>query len=797
MFSELRFAFRTLFREPLFTLSAVAVLALGMGSTTAIYTLLQNLLLAPLPYADSHRLVWIWNQPRQAGLESQGFIGADLEDFRGIAQSFERVAGMLPGAWSIVTNGQARYVWGARVQPGFFEILGVQPFLGRGFLPEEFHRGREMTAIFSYASWQRYYGGDPGIVGRKIQIEGSTFEIAGIMPADFPLSEEYELLAPFPLESPYTQIRVHMFPAIGKLKSGVSLAQARAETGALDAELARRHPDERAWRIRLVTFSDQASGGLGNTLWILAASVGCVLLMACSNAASLILARGVGRGRQMAVRATLGAGSGRLIRQTLLETGVIALAAGLLGWLAAVASVHLVQVLEPDALPHGRTIRADFGVMAFAFFLSLATGVIFGLLPALRLARVDLRDALQESGRGGTSSRDSHRLRSALVVLEVAAGVVLMTSAGLLARSFRELTRVNRGYDASHALTMTVTFSDPHWGMARRRGFIERLTAELERLPGVAAVGASSSVPLANEGMSLGLWVDTQPVTPDSQIQTDHRAVTPGYFDALRIPLAAGRFFTAADQPESPLVALVNDVFAARFFPAGNTLGRNLLIKDAGRLTSYEVVGIVRGYRDVNLGEPPRSEVFTAFAQTTLRQMTLVLRTAGDPSALAAAASKLVASVDPEVPVHAVSTMEDRERRAVSVLRVRSAVLILFSTVAVLLTSLGLYGVIACGVAARRREFGIRVALGARPGQVCWPVVRSGLQLTLAGLALGLAGAAVAARLLSRFLFGVGAADPPSYLVTVAVMLLVAVVASFLPAWRATQVNPLEALREE
>jgi putative ABC transport system permease protein len=801
--SDVRYGLRALVREPAFTLAAAVILALGIGATTAIFTLVRALLFEPLPYPGGERLVWIWNIAPRSGFGLRGLYGADFLEIRGQNRSFERMGGFMIGSWNVTGLAEPERLAGAAVTEDFFETLGMRPFTGRPFLPEEYRTGREKVVIFSYAFWRRRFGGDRNILGRRVTLDGIPFEVVGIMPRQFALATEYDLWIPLPRDSAFvTARRLHSVQTFGRLKNDVRLEQARTEAQAIGADLERRYPEDQGYELKLVTFLDQEAGPVRRMLWIFAAAVACVLLISCSNVASLLLARGAGRVREMAVRAAAGASRARLTRQLLVESGLLALAGGALGLPLAVAGVRLLVVLDPNALPRAGEIRTDLRALAFTFLLSLATGLVFGIMPALRGSRVSLSEALKEGGRSGPGGRKGNRLRAALVVIQVALGVLLMASAGLLARSLRQLNQVRPGYDTRHVLTMQlaltgVRYRDP----AECVRFFERLIGQIERLPGVDAVGSTNYLPLDGAKHMAGLWLDSQPVHDEqTKIVLDNRVVTPGYFRAMGVPLVAGRFFSWTDRAETPKVVIVNEVFAGRFFPRGDALGRRITLTTVGpgnAQSAYEIVGVVGSFRESSLAEEPDREIFTVYTQTTILGQTLVVRTAGEPAPLSAAVRDAIAANDRDVPMYDVRTMQEQMDRSLAQPRFRGALIGVFSLVALALASFGVYGVIACAAAERKREIGIRVALGARPELVRRMIVLQGLKLTAFGLVLGVAGAAGAARLLEGFLFGVGASDPPTYVTTAAVFLAVTAAAAYVPARRATRMDPLAALREE
>ncbi len=789
-----------LFRTPGFSFAAALVLALGLGATTAIFTLVERVLLSPLPYPDAGRLVWIWNVPPRSATGLRGLFATDIDEIRRESRVFESLGGSFPGSWNVTGAGEPQRLAGVRVTADYFPTLGIQPQIGRVFLPEEYRNGREMVAILSYSFWRNHLGGDPNIVGRRLSMDGIPFEIVGVMPPEFAPSPDNDLWAPLPPESPYAVGRTwRRVLTCARLKPGVEREQAQAEMDRIAADLASRFPEDRGFGLKVVTFLDQEVGSVRNTLWIFAAAVGCVLLIACSNVASLLLARGAVRVREMAVRAAVGASRGVLVRQLLIESGLLAIGGALLGLPLAIFGLRLLIALDPKALPRAQEIHLDGRILAFSFLLALATALIFGIIPALRGSRVGLRGLMTSGGRSGTGGRDGNRLRSILVVTEVALGVVLLASAGLLARSFHQLSEVRPGYDTSNVVTMQFSLSDARYkDLGRCEKFFERVVTQLEQTPGVESAGTTHRLPLRKDRQTAGIWLDSQPVHSEAtKIVLDNRVVSPGYFRTMGIPLLAGRFFEWTDRADSTHVVIVNDAFAREFFPRGDELGKRITMDVGGVPWVGEIVGVVGSYREVDLAEEPSRELFTSYSQTTIQGNTLLVRSSAGTADVVSAVRSAIDSVDPEVAFYNVRTMKQLVADSVAQPRLRSLLLAVFSAVALILASLGIYGVIACSVAERKKEIGIRIALGAEASEIRNMVLAQGLKLTVIGLALGLAGAAAATRLIEGFLFGVGANDPFTYVMTCVVFIAIAILASYFPARRAMRVDPIVALREE
>jgi putative ABC transport system permease protein len=791
-------SFRTYLRAPGFTAAAVLVLGLGIGATTAIFTLVNSLLLKPLPYPESERLVWVWDIPPHSGYGYNALLGPDFLEIKAQNQSFSSIGGMARMSWNVTGAGEPQRLSGALVTEGFFETLGVRPLLGRTFTAGEYHSGQGTAVVFSYGFWMQRFGGDRQIAGRHVSLDGIAYEVVGIMPPEFVLGNDFDMWAPLPAEHRFLSDRHYRhLRTFARLKPGVDVRQAQTEMLARAADFAQRNPFDREYSIRLQGFDDQAVGSVRTTLWVFAAAVASVLLIACSNVASLLLARGAVRVREMAVRAAVGASRIALVRQLLLESALLGLAGGAVGIPLAVWGVQLLLALDPSAFPRSGEIHADGTVLAFAVLLSLLTGLVFGIVPALRGSRISLVDALKEGGRGGTAGLQGNRFRSALVVLEVALGVVLMATAGLLSRSFLALTEVRPGYDGRNVLAMDFALTDVRYRDVNICAqFFERLINQVGQLPGVEAAGSTNFLPLGKDKNLTNVWLDSEPLhTQETSINLDNRVVTPGYFRAMGVPLLAGRFFEWSDRRETPHVLIVNEAFARQFYPRG-AVGRRLATEFGGDWAG-EIIGVVGDYRERSVSEQPTLELFSVLNQTPVAGQTLTVRSNRDSASLIAGIQGVLASMDRDVPFFNPRTMQQQLDQSIAQPRLRGVLLGLLSIVALALASMGVYGVIACAVAERRKEIGIRLALGAQAAEVRRMVVIQGLRLTLAGLVLGLAGAMAATRLLQGLLFGVGPGDPITFFTTAGVFVTVAFVASFLPARRATSVDPLTVLREE
>jgi putative ABC transport system permease protein len=669
---------------------------------------------------------------------------------------------------------------------------------GRVFFSEEYVRGHSREVILTYAFWSRYFLSDQGILGKPIDLDGTPFVVVGILGMDFPLDQEYQVLAPLVVDSPALESGVRAFRVFGRLKSGKTPAQASAELPSVASQLRELQPAQAGWGFQLILFSDKILGNVRQNLLAFAAAAGCLLLIVCANVTSLFTARVANRGREMAIRAAVGAQRSHLIGQLLRESLMVALLGGLLSYPLALGSLRAILLLDPSVLPRLYQIRPDITTVLLCLLLSILTGLAFGIVPAWRASRADLQRVLREGDRGGSLSRGSSRFRSGLVSAEVTLGVILLASSLLFARSFERLSNANAGFEPRGTLTFQVTMTGPgHRRPEEQLAFYEQLITRIERLPGVTAVGSSTILPLDGEIHLTGFWPDSQAEkNPSTLIQTDLREITPGFFPAIGISLHSGRMFTWADRTPGLAVAIVNRAFERAWYPGG-ALGHHLIQNGYKGPQTLEIIGVSEDVRELRLDQEPRPELFLPLTQAPVEIQAFVVRASGVLSTLAPAIRQEASMLDPRVPLERMRTMQENVDRSISTPRLRRTLLVLFASIAVLLSALGLYGLISLMVAERRREIGIRMALGAQLRDVRWMVVANGLVWTGAGLVAGLAGAYAAARWMESLLYGVRPEDFLIYLATILVFLVVASVASYLPVRRITALEPLSALREE
>jgi predicted permease len=798
---DLRQAWRSLRHTPGFTAVAVLTLGLGIGGNVAIFSVVRHVLLQPLPYPEPERLVVIWENDRLRGTTREGTSGPDFRDFEQRLRSFERLAARQRSNLTLASReGEAVRLPASLVTPGYFAMLGVEPLLGRSFEEADTRAGSAPVAVLGERLWRSRFGADPGVLGLSLPLDGRATTVVGVVPetARLPFSDE-ALFAPL-AESPRLGFRgVHSLLALGRIRASVSHEQAQQDISRVMAELEKEYPEDNQGRgAVLVPFQEQLTGDVRPALLVLLAAVGVVLLVACANVANLLLARGLGRARELGLRTALGAGPWRLARLVLTESLMLALLGGALGIGLAWAGVRALVAAAPEQLPRIEAIEVDITALLVALGLSLATGLVFGLLPALRGALSRPLDALRDGGR----TTGSGRARNALVVAEVALSVALVVAAGLLIRSLAALSQVEPGFRSEGLLLAELDLSGPaypfpegwpvhDWPQLDR--FVGELQPRLEALPGVSGVAFSHMGPI-DPGWTTRVTVVGRPAPPPGeQDEASFRQVGPGYFATTGIPLLRGRAFDRFDSSDAALVAIVNEAFVQRHFGAAPPLDQSIDVFGAPR----RVVGVARDVRFAGLESQAQPAIYLPLDQNPQGNLVVALRVEGEPMRLAPDLRAQVAAVDPTLAVYDVRAADAALRGSLAERRFSASLLLLFAGVALSLAMVGVYGVIAYSVARRTREIGVRVALGAAPAGLVWMVLLRGLALVAAALVIGFGLAAMAGRLLQGLLFGVEAGDPLTFAVVAVLLAIAAVVASLVPAWRATRVDPLEALRAE
>ncbi len=805
---DLRYAARTLRRQPGFTAAALLTLALGIGATTAVFSVVQHVLLTPLPYEDPDRAVVIWSRWR--GFDKTWVSDAEILDYRSRTSSFTEV-----GAWGTrqvnLTGGAEDpvRVGAGDITPNLLSVLGVSPLMGRGFTEAEATADTPTVVILSYELWQQRFGGEP-IAGKTTLINGVAHDIVGVMPRGFRLPTDYvqdaqeptRLWLPLQLDP---RIRgSHSYHAVARLKPGVTVEQANAELGALTATLTREglYPEAMQFTAIALSTTDEALARVRPALWLVFGAVGCLLLIASANVANLLLVRAEGRTREFALRSALGADRGRILRQLMSEGVWLAIAAAVLGVGLAYGALAVLGASGLSGVPRAADIAIDGRVLLFSLAVTVLTLVLFSLAPAIRAARVDLTDALKDGSQSATAGRRRQRLRHALVVAETAMAVVLLTGAVLLTRSLWQLQQVPLGFTPDHALTMRLALPASSYDTPERVvDFYQRLLSEVRALPGVEHAGLLRILPLATPIGDWGLQVEGYQPPPGVSAPGDWQIASEGVLDALGARLVAGRDLTAADTDGAQDVALINEAMARKYWDGRNPIGGRFRMGNSERSPMITVVGVVGNITHNGVTAEIKPKFYRPFGQfhrssgNPARNLTLVIRTAGDPMLLAAPVRQRIRALDAQLPIAALSTLDDIVATSIATPRLTGSVLALFAGLALLLAGIGIFGVLSYVVSQRQQELGVRLAIGAGRGQILALVLRSGLMLTIVGIAVGLAMTAAVVPQLTPLLHDVSPYDPITFVAVPVVLLLIATAATFGPAWRASRVDPLVALR--
>jgi putative ABC transport system permease protein len=811
LWQDLRFGARMLLKNPGFSLIAMLTLALGIGANTAIFTVINGVLLQPLPFHESERLVRVFRTSEGENRSALSF--PDFADMRTRQSVFEHM-GIWRSRECVLTGmGEPLNLRSMVVTANLFPLLGTSPQRGRGFTTEEDQAGKR-AVILSHNLWQQRFNADPKAVGMTVTLNSQNYYVVGVMPAgfSFPLQNDpidlwLSLATAAEAEggAPLTVQRGFLaFNVIGRLKPNVTVAQADAALRVIADNLARQFPnDNKGSSARVVPFHQDLVRDVRLGLLLLSGAVGCVLLIACANVANLLLARATARYKEMSIRAALGASRWRIVWQLLTESLLLACGGGVLGGLLAWWGTKALLALVPRGLPRALAVGVDARVLGFTVLISLVTGVFFGLAPALQAAKTDLNNALKEGGKSGSDSARRNRFRSALIVAEVAIALILLVGAGLLVNSFWRLQRVNPGFDPHNALTFRITLPANRYSQQTQVApFFQQLLARLEVLPGVKNVSAVSHLPLSPMRGTVGFSVEGMMLPPNTPFPyaSDFRAVTPGYFGTMGLPLIKGRDFTARDDLKSTPVTIISESLARRYFPNQDPIGKRInpsySIDERGELMR-EIVGIVGDAKHVNLSDDAPPTIYVAHGQIPRYAMTMVMRTTGDPNVLSAAVRKEVQMLDKELPAFNFSTLDQYLNASVAEPKFNTLLLGLFAGLALLLTAIGLYGVVSYSVTQRIHELGIRMALGASARDVLRLVIKQGMGLALLGIAIGMGGALALTRLMKKLLYGVSPTDPLTFVLLAVVVLLVALLACWIPARRASRVDPLVALRTE
>ena len=812
MFKELSYAARSLLKHPGFAAIVVLTLALGIGANTAIFSVVNATLLRPLPFKDPERVVMVWGYLAKMANVSDKLPNSagNFVSLKSQTQSFESFSAFRAWTWHSTSSGEPELLHGARVSADFFQAIGVSPILGRSFGPEEDQPNTAPVAVVSYSLWQRHFGGDRNVIGKSITLTGANATVIGVMPQgfqfpgganmipglQFALQNDVWMPLAFTNEEKARQGNLNL-AVIGRLKPGVTPLQGENELRTLQKSLPLGTLD---YTLNVLPLHQQMVGKIRKLLLVLLATVAFVLLIACANIANLLLARATSRQKELAIRAALGAWRLRLVRQLLIESLLLSLTGGALGLLLAVWGNSLLVSLIPEDVPRIHDVSVDMRILLFTLFVSLATGIVFGLIPALQTSRIDLNQSLKEGLRGTTSGLQQNRLRGLLVVSEVALALVLLVSAALLLKSFVRLLEVRPGFNPDKVLTLQVEL--PSLPPSRyvkdeeKTAFFQQLPDRLEALPGVTSAAAVVSLPLSGAFESTEIILEGQESVPEAQRpEADYTTVTPNYFVTLQIPLLQGRQFTRQDTKDSTPVIIINDILASRCWPNQDPVGKRLTV--GFEKIPRQVIGVVASIKQTTLAAESRPAMYMPNLQAPIGGMTVLVRTTGDPAALAGSVREQVRAIDKDVPVTHILTMDQVFGASVAQPRFSLLMMGLFALLALVLSMVGIYGVMSYSVSRRAHEIGVRIALGAGARQVLALVLREGMVLALTGIAIGALGAFALTRLMASLLFEVSAKDPIAFASVAALLAGVALVACYIPARRATRVDPLVALRQE
>ena len=794
---DFRFALRGLARKPGFAIIAVLTLALGIGATTAMFSVVDAVLLRPLPFPAQQQLIHANGRFSQS--EGAAVSPLDFVDYRASARNFQQFAAMgyQDGTSNLTGGAQPEQVRGQIVSWNFFRTLGISPLVGRDFVADDEKENEPTVAILGNGIWKREFGADPGIVGRKVTLDGQLVTIVGVLPVDIPSVSLAEIWEPLPMENSGMNIRrSHFLLVIARMNPEITLNQAKAELDTIAENIAAQHPDtNKTWSLRVMPLTNYIVGGTQKALLLLLGAVVILLLIGCANVANLLLARASGRRKEIAIRAALGASRWRIARQMLTESLVLSIAGGTLGIFSAVWGVAGLAALAPSSLPRVNEIQVDWTVLVFAAAVSLLTGILFGLAPAIQFSRSDAQQVLKE-GFGGSSRSARHRTGNLLVVGEVALSVGLLLGGALLFNSFWHLIHVDPGFRSDHVIATTLHMSNSARKRTEKVAFYHQLEEKLKSLPGVEGAGAISELPLSGEFNDSSFQVEGRVYPPGGFDDADLRRTTTGFLNALHVPLISGRWLDATDTANAPATVVVNQEFVKRFSGGKNPIGQHIQLSGDPTKTR-EIVGVVGTIKHSSLSEPPRAAMYVSIDQLAPPDMTIVVRSSGNPAQLSAALRETVQSLDPNQAISAIRSMDDIVSNSVAQPRFASQILGLFAVLALLLAADGLYGLIAYTVSQRTHEIGIRMALGAEPRDVLKLVIGQGLKLALAGAAIGIVGALALTRLMQGLLFQVSPTDPVTFISVTALLTIVALAASYLPARRAMRVDPMIALRYE
>jgi putative ABC transport system permease protein len=808
LLQDLRYGARMLWKTPAVTLVAIVALTLGIGANTALFSVVNAVLLRSLPYADGERLAIVWENRTGAKNNPQNVINlGNFYDWKDQNSVFVDMAAFFDRNLNLTGDGEPEEVPGQIATTNLFSVLGVNAFQGRTFTAEDGKPGGPNVVVISYSLWQRRFGGGQ-VVGRTITLSNQPNTIVGVLPADVGwyvqkgsmINKAPDIWSPWEVSNELRQRRGRFARAVARLKPGVTLDQAQNEMNVIGARLQQQYPDFNTnWGVTVVPLREQFTGEIRRPLFILLGAVGFVLLIACANVANLLLARAASRKKEIAVRAGLGASRWRIARQLLTESLLLSVVGGAFGLLLAWWGTKALMALSPPGLMDLRSVTVSLPVLGFTFALTLLTGIVFGLVPALEAARFDLNDSLKEGGKNLGGGARSHRLRNVFVVMQVAMALVLLVGAGLFMKSLSRLRAVDPGFNASNLLTMRITLPGRKYDSDQKvMNFFGQATEQLRTLPGVETVGAINTLPFNGPHAGTSVEVEGQPKLPPGQSLTTGICVTDAnYFAAMQIPLKRGRLFTEQETKEMRHVVVVSETFARKNLPGQDPLGKRVTIRMKDENVPTEVIGVVGDTKHAGLDTESREMAYWPQPELVYTSMTLVIRTQGDPSSIAAGARNVIRNIDPEQPIGEVNTMEGLLATSVARSRFSATLLAVFSLVALVMAAVGIYGVMSYSVQQRTHEIGLRMALGAQQSDVLRLVIKQGIMLGLVGVALGLVASFGLTRLVVSLLFEVPATDPRTFAAVAGGLFLITLLACYLPARRAMRVDPLVALRYE
>lgn len=800
LLADIRYAARTLFKRPLFASVAILTLALGIGGSAAIFSVVNAVLLAPLPFENPDELTMIWGNNPAANLYQQPASAPDYDDLKEQNHVFEQIAATRSQAFNLTGGDEPERIGGVRVSVNLFSLLRVKPMLGRDFLEAEGLAGAEPVVIVSHGLWQQLYGADSNLIGRPVNVDGKSYTVIGVLPPGiyYPAPDS-SLYVPLITQPNELARGARFLRVIGRLKPGVSLSEARAEMDTIAGRVAEQYPSTNSgYGLDLIPLHEQVVGRVRPALMVLLSAVGCVLLIACANVANLLLARAASRRTEFAIRVALGASRPQLVRQLLTESLLLSLLGGAMGLLLAFWGVPALIGISANSIPRASEVGINLRVLGFTALVSLATGIVFGIVPAIQSSGRHIIDGLREGRRGTTGSVLHQRLLSGLVVSEIAIALVLLAAAGLMIRSFLTISNVSPGFNPKGVLTLGIGLSSKYPDIPKQASFYESLLAKVRAMPGVESAASNIRIPLAGFNASTSFTIQGRSVQRGSEPTTDYRAVTGDYFKTMGIPLLKGRDFTERDNKDAPDAIVINQMMAERFFADEDPLGKRIQIfPDPTRWR--EIVGVVGDVRLLGLDADINPTVYVPMPQNpypnALRNVFIVVRTSGEPKSLVAGIRSELRLLDRDVPISQVQNLEEIVSGSLSQRRLSMSLLVVFAALAGALAAVGIYGVMGYIVAGRTHEIGIRMAMGAQQTDVLRMILGDGAKLTLIGVGIGLGAAFVLTRVLASLLYGVSAADPATFAGVSLLLACIAMLASYIPARRAAKVDPMEALR--